>query len=679
MKRFWTRTAALIAVLVVAAVAIGATSGAAAGPEPPVPLRVYVIVLDGLMPHEIRPETAPNLSELRAEGTWYEEARAVFPAETIPNHVAMMTGVLPQRSGIIGNDYWAPNSNNSRASRMAHPKLLGADTLTTRLESRCDVSTATVQSKGYLWGVFRGEPIPDGERTPANFADLPGDENFDHPGQQRQADFHWKPYESPAYIPDPDDHIVDQVTMGEGFMPWIESDSPTPQFAFVNLGDIDRSGHVDESGLAAGISAFRQVAIADTDTLIGEMVSQLESTGAWDETVLIFTSDHGMDWSVSDDGPNRFESATSLNVSAELQAAGYTRDGTGTPGPNVTADPNTKGDFQPVPGGGTAAVYVEEDEDLVPIAEILAAHPGVAFVATRERIPGLANNPTLSEMGMDHRNNGDIVVGMKKGWAVRDSISANPLPGNHGHPATQHSTLMVTGGHPVLDDTPESVPGEKVFDPENKIFSPPAEGPGNLSVAPTVAALFGIGEPAGGYARGPLTEAFDEWAFQPHEPCSAAAPLPGQQDEEEERQTPTDEDVDGAGPGPSATPVVPSGPPSSSTAAGASSRESALRSTTLAAATALRRAGLRRLLRRGLVSFRAVAPGAGTLVLDVRARTIRVARGARRFQRAGAATMTLRLTRAGRRFLRRSRTASLVVRARFGASPVSSRRVTVLR
>src|SRR5688572_11188563 len=68
------------------------------------PLRVYVVVVDGLRPQEVGPLT-PALEGLKAAGTWYEQARAVFPGETLPNHAAMATGVLPQRNGIIANQF----------------------------------------------------------------------------------------------------------------------------------------------------------------------------------------------------------------------------------------------------------------------------------------------------------------------------------------------------------------------------------------------------------------------------------------------------------------------------------------------------------------------------------------------------------------------------------------------
>jgi hypothetical protein len=76
-------------------------------------LGVYVVAVDGLDPSEVGPAT-PRLSEPRSSRIWYENARVVMIAETLPNHVAMMTGVLPRKNGIVANDY--------RAGRMSAPE-----------------------------------------------------------------------------------------------------------------------------------------------------------------------------------------------------------------------------------------------------------------------------------------------------------------------------------------------------------------------------------------------------------------------------------------------------------------------------------------------------------------------------------------------------------------------------
>jgi arylsulfatase A-like enzyme len=474
-------------------------------------LQVYVVVLDGLRPQEVDAARTPFLNELKNSGTWYEQARAVYLAETLPNHAAMMTGVLPERSGLLGNDYWERNiehdnppgstqysPRDSGNHRMLDPTKLDVETLPTTLEESCDVSSAVVQSKGYLWYLFGGEPP-----------------NPDDAAWQRRADYTWGAPESDAYIRDPDDHTPDASVMQDGFMPWLRSDAPSPRFAFLNLGDVDRAGHIDQSGAttpgdgpAPGgtITAFRQAALSDTDTQVRLFVNELkrpadDGSTDWDNSVLIFTSDHGMDWS----RPDRITGAQSSPVPF---------------GTNNVA--NMPGVARIVSGGGTTMFYLHPGTNPKPIADELKAVDGIETVATRTPLAGY---PTVDDLGMNHPDTGDIVGLNAPGW--RDGgwhgTGGNPLPGNHGHPVTQHSTLFVAGGHPALDERPESVPGPVVYDPSKGIFfRRPDGGPGNLSVAPTVAGLFGLKGPEGGYDGSPLGKAFDNWALEPHTPCQVS-------------------------------------------------------------------------------------------------------------------------------------------------------------
>ena len=131
-------------------------------------------------------------------------------------------------------------------------------------------------------------------------------------------------------------------------------------------------------------------------------------------------------------------------------------------------------DLSTVGGGGSELVYVYNQNDIAPIARLLSEVEGVDFVATKEPVPGLGN-PTLAEMGIDHPRSPDIELFMKPGWRSNpqpDNSNVNPLPGNHGHPITQHPTLFVAGGHPLLDDQPASVNGEPVYDPQSEALLP---------------------------------------------------------------------------------------------------------------------------------------------------------------------------------------------------------------
>lgn len=444
-------TRLFVALLAVVAVTTGSALPAApADTAVANPLRVYVVVTDGLRPTEVDVTRMPNLTRLRDSGIWYEQARSVFVAETTPNHVAMSTGVVPSRSGIVGNAAFDPRRPRRGEQQLEQPAMLEADTTVTRLERDCgqEISTATIQSKTYLFNIFRGG------------------------AGQRQADFHWNA--EPFYIPE-SEHALDQLTMDQ-LRRWVFLEQPpTPHYAFVNLGDIDRSGHVDPTGnLATGeYPAGRRGAMLETDALLGEFVEELKARGWWDDTILIVTSDHGMDYSTPESYVD-FEQA--------FEAAGL----------KVGLDPDSDHvGFSE--NGGAALVYVHRSGLRRRVEQVITGLEGVAQVLA-------SHSGELDRYGLEHPRSGDFVVLVDDGYRVASGNlgSSNPIPGNHGHAVTQHSVLLVAGGHAALQRAPLSVDGPRVYR-EGQAPRPPQDGPGNLSVAPTVSALFGLRPPSDGF------------------------------------------------------------------------------------------------------------------------------------------------------------------------------------
>lgn len=114
-------------------------------------LRVYVLVVDGTRPDEVTPLLMPQVHALRAEGTWFSAARALPVMETIPNHVMMMTGVRPDRSGVPANAVFDRREGVVRD--LDRPSDLRFPTLLERL-GRTGRTTGTVLSKDYLFGIF---------------------------------------------------------------------------------------------------------------------------------------------------------------------------------------------------------------------------------------------------------------------------------------------------------------------------------------------------------------------------------------------------------------------------------------------------------------------------------------------------------------------------------------------
>lgn len=76
---------------------------------------VLLISLDGMSPLYIsgRFANTPYLDYLARTGVKSEFMYNVFPTSTWPNHHSMMTGLYPETHGIIANDFWDPEFNET--------------------------------------------------------------------------------------------------------------------------------------------------------------------------------------------------------------------------------------------------------------------------------------------------------------------------------------------------------------------------------------------------------------------------------------------------------------------------------------------------------------------------------------------------------------------------------------
>jgi arylsulfatase A-like enzyme len=222
-----------------------------------------------------------------------------------------------------------------------------------------------------------------------------------------------------------------------------------PHLLFVNLGDIDRFGHADLTG--NDVRLQRQLALADTDQQVKRFVDLLTSSGRWEHSIVIVLADHSMDWS----RPNDLIS---------LQ------------GP-MDADPFLAGKVAIADNGGADLLYWtgpsrQRAAAVERMRRIARATPGVLAAHDRTK-PRLRLGPEA----------GDVVVYCEAGWRFSEpDPSGNPIPGNHGHPATRSIPFFIGGGHPVV--------------PRRKASSAHAR---TIDVAPTLSAFFGVGGPRGGY------------------------------------------------------------------------------------------------------------------------------------------------------------------------------------
>ena len=450
--------------------------------------RVVVLVVDGLRPDEVA--RMPTLSQLAAQGTYYTESRSVMVAETIPNHVSMVTGAYPDRTGIVANDYPAVAGTGTPEDLLAEgdvvssgdPRLLQADSVFTLVARQCPQLTASaVTSKDYLYTVMEHDRDGDG---------------------QRDADSNFANVDDPTFIPGlgltPDERTVLEAVR--------VSQAQDPDFLFVNLGSVDRFGHVDVTGGVANqlleglpapeVQALRTAQLLSTDTQVGAIGQLLKSTGKWDSTALLVTADHSMDWSGPADGVTVSDNPDIADVVDEFVVA----------------------------QNGGAALYSLRDrtrpdrfELLKRLRDSALATDGVDEVLYRE--PNPLDGGEQHWVGAVHPDwhqtgprSGDLLVTVDDGRRSTEPTStSNPIPGNHGMPSTLRIPVVVSGGLGVVQRT---VTGSA--DPDVRA----ADQAENVDMAPTAAWLLGVDPPAAGFDGRALTEAF---TARPADACVAAA------------------------------------------------------------------------------------------------------------------------------------------------------------
>ncbi|MBN2844198.1 MAG: alkaline phosphatase family protein [Sedimentisphaerales bacterium] len=83
----------------------------AAAPHPKHPL--VLISLDGFRYDYMDKYTAPNLKKLAKTGVRAVKMRPSYPSVTFPNHITLVTGQYPEHHGIIHNNFYSAQQNDT--------------------------------------------------------------------------------------------------------------------------------------------------------------------------------------------------------------------------------------------------------------------------------------------------------------------------------------------------------------------------------------------------------------------------------------------------------------------------------------------------------------------------------------------------------------------------------------
>ena len=228
---------------------------AACATAPPRPVDrplTILISIDGFRPDYLDRGVTPVLSGLAADGA-RAAMRPSFPSKTFPNHYTLVTGLRPDRNGIVENN-------------MEDPAIPGVT---------FKMSNAEAVRDARWWN--QGEPIwVAAERAGIVSATMfwPGSEAPIRGVRPRL----WRPFDQSV----PPDARVDQV------LAWLDLPAADrPRLATLYFDDVDTAGH----GFGPD-SAEVNAAAARVDAALGRLQAGLKARGL--PANLVVVADHGM-------------------------------------------------------------------------------------------------------------------------------------------------------------------------------------------------------------------------------------------------------------------------------------------------------------------------------------------------------------------------------------------------
>jgi hypothetical protein len=208
---------------------------------------VILISFDGTRPAAV--QDLPVFQRILAEGAWADRLVPVFPSNTFPNHVTFVTGVSPDRHGIVNNSFDDPVRGHFDYD--ADPSWLQVEPLWS-LASR-----AGVVSAAYCWVGSEGA------------------------WQSGLGPRYWKPF----------DAAIGEMAKVEQILAWLDLPDARerPRLVTSWFHGADGASHRfgPDSEIVAGVLAKQDLALA-------ALLDGLAKRGLTDSTTVLVVSDHGM-------------------------------------------------------------------------------------------------------------------------------------------------------------------------------------------------------------------------------------------------------------------------------------------------------------------------------------------------------------------------------------------------
>jgi len=216
------------------------------------PAPLLLVSLDGFHPDYLTLGITPNLARIAAEGVRAQWMTPSYPALTFPNHYTLVTGLRPDRHGVV------------------HNTMRDAQLGEFRLSDHAAVADAHWWGGAPLWVTAENAGLPTATMFwPGSSAAIAG-----------RRPTRWQEFDAAVPI----DTRVDTV------LGWLGEDASTrPRLATLYLEHLDEASHDHGPG-----SAQARAVIVELDNAIGRLLDGLEARGLLDTVNVVVVSDHGM-------------------------------------------------------------------------------------------------------------------------------------------------------------------------------------------------------------------------------------------------------------------------------------------------------------------------------------------------------------------------------------------------
>ena len=446
----------------VGTILLGALVAAAPACSPRAPNRHLLVVVDGLRPDYVTPDSMPALTALAKRGAVFNRHHSVYPTVTRVNASSISSGSYPEAHGLMGNSVFFARVNpmrflttSDRANLVeiarVEGRLLTAPTLGELLQAAG--RRMLVVSSGSTGSSFLNNHTLSGGAILHHRYTLPE-------ALAEEMKVLGAPPAEDAPAGSLDRFAVDAfLKVG---LPHI-----APSVTVLWLSDLDATAHDQGIGDAATVDTLRHV-----DAQIARIEDGLKAAGLFDTYNIWVTSDHG------------FSTHTGAAVIDTILKpfAGLLPDGS----PRVVAD--------------EGAIYVR-DGDQTTVAAIVAAlqrTPGVGAIFTKANSRqlldgGVPGTLSFDAVRWDHDRSAQILFSpdwtdAENPHGFRGMVSSDGVAG-HGSasPWDVHNTLIAAG--------PDLKPGVTIESPS-----------ANVDFAPTFLTLLRLPVPPAIHGR-PLLEA----------------------------------------------------------------------------------------------------------------------------------------------------------------------------